>query len=226
MDRSRVDRTLEDWKSVANAARRPATAPRPVVVRTGLSSAPIAGAALLVVALVIAVGWLGRHEPNGGIGSSQSPLPVPTTSATTPSAAPTEGSCDPAALSARITMWEGAAGHRIATVELTNVGPEPCDVPTMARPMLIDGGGTVLIEGSNPTTSGSVKLAAGGVLTTLVQTGNYCGPDPVAPVVIAFVFGDGSRIVAIPFSPSDTTLPPCNGAPGSAGTIDMHPWAP
>jgi hypothetical protein len=31
--------------------------------------------------------------------------------------------------------------------------------------------------------------------------------------------------VAAPVSPTDTTVPPCNGA-GSAASISMHPWAP
>jgi hypothetical protein len=30
--------------------------------------------------------------------------------------------------------------------------------------------------------------------------------------------------VASPFSPTDATVPPCNG-PGSPASIAMHPWA-
>ena len=34
------------------------------------------------------------------------------------------------------------------------------------------------------------------------------------------------RFQATPVSPTDATVPPCNGDPGSAGSIDMQPWAP
>ncbi len=50
----------------------------------------------------------------------------------------------------------------------------------------------------------------------------------VAPVTLAFVFPGGSvRFVATALAPTDTSgLPPCFGAPGSAGTITMQAWAP
>lgn len=234
MDRSRVTRILEDWTAVANAARRPSAPPRRVVVRSGLSGATLAGASLVAVALVVAVVWFRSPGPNGGVGSD--PTTLPTSSATpssspgarppaTPSA-PAIGPCDPANLAARITLWEGAAGHRIANVELTNAGQAPCTVTAMARPQLVDGNGSVLIDGGSPAASESITVAPGVVLKTLVQDGNYCGPTPVAPVSVAFVLDGGGRIVAEPASPTDTTVPPCLGAPGSPGDIEMHPWAP
>ena len=94
----------------------------------------------------------------------------------------------------------------------------------MARPQLVDGRGSVLIEGANAPASGLISVAPGGVLTTLVQDGNYCGPAPQPPVSVAFVLKDGGRIVAHPLSPTDATLPPCNG-PGSPADIEMQPWA-
>lgn len=232
MDRSRVSRVLEEWSAVANQARRPAAPPRPVVVRGGLSGATLAGATLAAIVIAVAVLWLGGRGPNGLVGgpstpSSPSATPVATpTSSPTPSPVPTIGPCDPAKLAARITMWEGAAGHRIAHVELRNAASAPCGVRAMAKPQLVDGRGAVLIDGSTPPTSGLLTVAAGGVLQTLVQDGNYCGPAPVAPVSVAFVLRDGGTVVANPLSPTDATLPPCNGAPGSAGTIEMQPWAP
>jgi hypothetical protein len=95
----------------------------------------------------------------------------------------------------------------------------------MMKPQLVDGRGSVLIDGASPTALATRTLAAGGVVKTLVQDGNYCGPAPVAPVTVAFVMSDGGRFVATPFSPTDTTIPPCNGA-GSAASIEMQPWAP
>ena len=67
-------------------------------------------------------------------------------------------------------------------------------------------------------------VAPGEVLSTLVSASNDCKPAPVPPVRVAFVFSDGSRLVADAVSPTDTTTPPCNGA-GSPAEIDMHPWA-
>jgi hypothetical protein len=229
MDPSRPKRILDDWAAVASEARRPAAAPRPVVIRSGLPGATLAGASLVVVGIVIAGVLLGRQAPIGDVGSSPSPVTMPSASPsaspTASSSAPADGSCDPAKVSARITLWEGAAGSRIANVELTNGGSEPCTVAAMARPQLVDGRGAVLIDGSTPQPAGSITLAPGEVFKTLVQASNYCGPMPQLPVSVAFVFGDGVRIVAAPFSATDDTLPPCNGAPSSPGTIEMHPWA-
>ncbi len=243
MKPSRADRILKDWAAIAGEARRPAAPPRPVTVRGGLSGATLGGLSLALVALAIAVVWLGRPGPGpiGVVGSSPSALPTPTASplatpsaAPTPvsaptttrapaTAAPTNGSCNPANLSARITLWEGAAGHRIANVELRNTGTISCRIRTMARPQLVDGHSAVLIDGSNPPASGFIAVAPGGVLKTLVEDGNYCGPTPGAPVSVAFVLTDGGRIVADPFSPTDVTIPPCNG-PGSPATVEMQAW--
>ena len=121
-------------------------------------------------------------------------------------------------------MWEGAAGHRIAHVEMTNTGATACTVRSLARPQLIDGRGAVLIDGADPASSTRLTIHPGTVLTTLVQDGNYCGSEPVPPVRVAFVTPEG-RIVASPVSPTDATVPPCLGPAGSAGTIEMQPWA-
>ena len=159
-----------------------------------------------------------------GCGATATPLPSPSPA---PSAVPTIGACAPATLVARITLWEGAAGQRIAHVEVTNTGPT-CTLSAMAQPQLVESHGSVLINGAVPATSALLTVGAGGLLKTLVQAGNYCGPAPVAPVTVAFVLAGGTgRVVALPFSATDTSgVPPCLGAPGSAGNIEMHPWAP
>ena len=99
-------------------------------------------------------------------------------------------------------------------------------MPALDRPQLVDGSGAVLIDGDPPAASSDLTLPAGAVLTTDVDTSNYCGPDPVAPVSVAFVFPGGSvRFVATPLSPTDTSgVPPCFGSPGSAGVITMTGW--
>lgn len=175
----------------------------------------------------------GQASPSPSVAASPTPSASP---ASTPSpdattgptpAAPAIGSCDPAHLVARITLWEGAAGHRIARIELANAASGPCIVQAMAKPQLVDGNGSVLIDGAAPTAPDPfLTVDPGGILQTLVQDGNYCGPAPVAPVSVAFILADGRRIVATPLSPTDATVPPCNGGSGSAGDISMQPWAP
>jgi hypothetical protein len=253
MDPTRPDRILEEWDAVSGRAHRPAMSPRRSNVTSGRSGATLAGASLVVVALVVAVTLLGRPGGIGDIGGlaptptptasattepsaspsatpSPSPSPSPTASPTpspTPSPAPTvvpTGSCDPSKLAARITAWEGAAGHRIADVELTNAGAAKCKIATLDKPQLVDGHGSVLIDGVAPGSSSSLTLAPGEVVKTLVQDANYCGPDPAAPVSVAFVMNGGGRFVATPLSPTDATVPPCNG-PGSPADIEMQPWA-
>ncbi len=248
MEPTRVDRILEEWAAVTDRARRPATSPRRMQVSGGRSGATLAGASLVVVALVIAVALLGRGGSNPDIGglvatptpsttatptpspsATPSPTPSPTASPTpsptpSPTIVPTIGPCNPGSLAARITAWEGAAGSRIADVELTNAGTVTCTLATLAKPQLVDGHGSVLIEGTDPGPSARLTVAPGDLLKTLVQDANYCGPDPVAPVTVAFVLDGGGRFVATPVSPTDATVPPCNGA-GSAADIAMQPWA-
>ena len=46
--------------------------------------------------------------------------------------------CEPGSLALRVTGWSGAAGHRIATVELENAGSVACLVYALARPQLAE----------------------------------------------------------------------------------------
>ena len=224
MDPSRPNRILEDWSAVAGEARRPDAAPRPVVVRSGLPGATLAGASLIVVGLVVAGVLLGRPAPNNAVGSSPSPQ-EPGPSATASSSPGSGDACRPDDVDARITLWEGAAGSRIADVELKNTGSRVCALETMAKPQLVSGGGDVLIDGSAPRGTTVLSFAPGDVVKTLVRASNYCRPAPQPPVSVAFVTSDESLFVATALSPTDMTLPPCNGAPGSAGSIEMQPWA-
>ena len=221
MDPSRPNRILEDWSAVANEARRPAAPPRPVVVRGGLPGATLAGATVVVAGVVVVGMLLGRPVPDNGLGSSPSPQ-GPLASASSSSG----DACQPEDVDARITLWEGAAGSRIANVELVNTGSRACGLETMAKPQLVSGRGDVLIDGSTPPGTAIHRLAAGDVVKTLVRASNYCGPAAERWVRVAFVTSYEALFVATPLTPDDKTLPPCNGAPGSAGTIEMQPWAP
>jgi hypothetical protein len=208
-------------------------------------AAPMLGLARLVAGVAIVVGlavgallFVNRPGP-GVVGGAGSPSPVavvPATPAATPSATSVATpvaspaiqitECAPAQLAARITLWEGAAGHRTAHVELRNTGTGACTISAVDRPQLVDGHGLTLVNGPAPASPDPrLTIAPGGLLKTLVQDGNYCGQPPAAPVSVAFVLASGSRIVAAPFSPTDATVPPCNG-PGMPADISMQPWAP
>jgi len=251
MDPSRPDRILEEWSAVADGARRPATPPRRVAVRAGSAGLSLAGAGVVAVVLLATAVWLGRPGSTGPgavvpTGSpsativetpapsdsptptetatpSSTPAPTPTV-APTPRATPRIGACAAVAMAATISLWEGAAGSRIAHVEVTNSGRDTCTLERLERPQLIDGADRVLIDGTAPTAGGVIELAPGGRATTLVEASNYCGATPVPPVRVAFVLRDGKRFVAAPPTPTDATVPPCNG-PGQPAVIGMQPWA-
>jgi hypothetical protein len=248
MEPNRADRILDEWSSVARSATPPGPPPRGVTTRAAGAGISLAGAAVLVVALVAVFAVLGNRPsqtvPGALPSASPSPVPsvavaspVPATPTPAPSATPTPtasptptptGSpalavCDGSALAGRITSWEGAAGSRIANVELTNSGSAPCTAPAVARARLVDGSGTELIQGAQPSGGATITIPAAGSVTTLVQVSNYCGAKPVAPVGIAFDINGVATVLAKPASNTDATVPPCNG-PGQPGSIEMQPW--
>ena len=239
-----LDREIQDQLTGRRQDRRPFRTTRRFLMSTRMAGA----AAAVVAALVIAGGayWLGGQGNQSPIGSDGSPTPQATITAQAspspcpptaggpcavpsqlPTAVPVMDLCLPSDVSARITRWEGATGHRIATVELTNVGSSTCQWPTLDQPQLVDGSGAILIAGAAAPVGDVLNLAPGEVLTTLVQDANYCRQDPVAPVTVAFVMPGGTgRVVAAPVSSADLDgVPPCNGAAGSPGDIEMHPWS-
>jgi hypothetical protein len=135
--------------------------------------------------------------------------------------------CIGSQLSARIVDWQGAAGSRIADVELVNTSFSACTIRNYPRVRLVSAHGTILINGhAASTTAASHVLGRLGFLKTEVSDNNYCGPSYAKPVTLVFVLpGTLGRVVAIPVSPTDTTgVPPCLGAAGSAGHISMHAW--
>ena len=142
-------------------------------------------------------------------------------------AATTVPDCTAAHLSARIAAWQGAMGSRIADVRIVNTSFAACVLRNYPRVRLVSAHGTVMLNSAAAsTTAGTHVLSALGFLRTEVSASNYCGPAYVKPVTLAFVLpGTLGQVVAIPLSPTDTSgVPPCNGAPGSAGHISMHAW--
>lgn len=145
---------------------------------------------------------------------------APTVAASTPY-------CKGFQLSARIASWQGAAGSRIADVRLVNTSFTPCAIRNFPRVQLVSAHGSVLINGAAASTTGAIHVMPGlGFLRTEVADSNYCGPAYAKPVTLRFLLpGTLGHVVAMPLSPADTSgVPPCFGAPGSAGHISMHAW--
>jgi hypothetical protein len=202
----------------AEIARATAAAARGSGVRgalLGRGRTPRLAWVLLAGVLIVAAGGA---LIGGGARGLLSPAPTPTPAPMAVRA------CTPYDVDAVITAWDGAAGSRIATVELHQIGATPCAVDPLPQPWLADGGGTPLLTGTAGVGT-PITFAPGEVLHTLVQVGNYCGPDPAAPVTVAFT-QNGAVFVATALSPSDLSgVPPCNGAAGPTNDIAMHPWS-
>ena len=213
--------------------------------RRFLMSTRIATAAAAVVAVVAIAGgayWLGGRGNVSPIGGDSSPSAEATLTAEAsptaspgvtegptdaPTPVPTIGFCTQADIALRIHDWQGAAGHRIATLDLRNIGGASCTWPVLDQPQLVDGSGAILINGAAAAPGEVLTLAPGDRLSTLVQDGNYCRQNPMAPVTVAFVLPGGSgRVIADPVSQTDLDgVPPCNGSAGSPGDIEMQPWS-
>src|SRR4051794_35194938 len=228
---NRADRILGEWSAVARTAHAP-MAPRPTSA-TAAGGVSLVGLGLLAVALVVAVAWLGNRDGLSGVGAVPSPTPsatispatpaptaietpAPTASATPRAPSPTPApsllaACAASDLAVQITMWEGAAGSRIAHLELTNTGPGTCSTPDTWQPSLVDGDGNVLIAGKPSSADSRITLPAQQTVTALALASNYCGQAPVPPVSIAFAFDD-AQVTAAPESADDATVPPCNGS--------------
>ncbi|HUQ43578.1 MAG TPA: DUF4232 domain-containing protein [Candidatus Limnocylindria bacterium] len=182
--------------------------------RTGMRLGWILAAGLLVAAVggiaVIGGGTKGLLPPPASIGTS---APRPTSTA----------ACTPNDVDAVITAWDGAAGSRIATIELHNTAGFPCTMWKVSGPKLVDGHGAVLIEPVGGSSAATIEIAPGEVLHTMVGASNYCGPIPEAPVTVLFQQSE-QVFVATALPPDDLDgVPPCMGDEEPA-SIQMQPW--
>jgi len=240
----KTDRILGEWHVVSASARRPTQAPRPGRPHGAWSALGLAGAGLLAAGLVVAVAAFGGRT-TGVAGTSQSPAPselavAPSAAASpspshaaaspspkrveTPRPTPTQMfPCAPSELSARIVSWDGAAGNQIATVDMQSAGPNACDVATQMRVRLVDGANRVLAD-SCAAHAPDLAVQPGKKLSTMVDVSNVCGAPPAPPVTLEFEIQSGHWLRATPASPTDNTVPPCNG-PNQPAAIQMHDWA-
>jgi Protein of unknown function (DUF4232) len=194
---------------------------------------PLWVGALAALALVLVVGfrWFGPAEQ--GVGGDPSPsfstLPSPSHSASAAA-----GLCESVDLAGRILGWQGAAGSRIADIEIRNSATRPCLVRGTPGLQLIDGRGAVLIDPAGAGPSGDphvapsdpkFELEPGGRLRTEVRASNYCGPTPPPPIEIALVLpAGGGRFLVMPATgvSSADAVPPCLGS--DEGAIEMNGW--
>ena len=241
MDRSPADRILEEWNAVTDQARRPRSAPRRSTVRGGLAGAGLAGASLLVIGALIAVVWLGRPG-SGPTGVSASAVELAERDADRDALAESEPVADAVGQPGRDAHRRRRRrprsrrrpprrpAHRRTSPPGSRCGKAPPAAgsrtsrsPTPDRPAASwrpwtgrsssTGKGPSSSTGPLQVTSPTLTIAPGGVLKTLVRASNYCGPTPLPPDERRVRRSDG-RFQATPVSPTDATVPPCNGDPG------------
>jgi hypothetical protein len=171
-------------------------------------------------------------QPSASLLSGDVSSPSPRKPSPSPSA-PVTG-CPGADLEGRILGWQGAAGSRIADIEITNMAASSCLVRGTPGLQLVDARGRVLIDSKTAGPSGEphvtstdprFELTPGAHLRTMVEASNYCGPAPSSPIDIAFTLpSGGGRFVAMPGPgvSSAEAVPPCMGSVG--GQLAMNGW--
>jgi len=203
-----------------------AVASQPTASPSAMASAPAATSAAEAPVAPTAVPSASPASaaPKASPRPTASPRPAAT-------AAPT-AACPAMELSGRILAWDGAAGSRIAELELRNKSAVACTVSTPTSLRLIAGDGTVLIDSAK--TGGDVSavpdqpaltVAPGASIRTDVRVSNYCGPAAKRPIGVSLSLpGAGGRVRAMPAAgvSSADALPPCNGTVGP--DIQMNGW--
>jgi hypothetical protein len=233
MSPNRADRILGEWSAVAKTATPPPSPAESLGPRTSGLGISLVGASLLAIALVVGLAWLGGRDEQPSAGDTTPPaseavVPAPSSTpepSATHDASPTpDATLNPCVHLSTPLTWEGAAGQRIATITLTNPDDGDCVLGEFERVQYVDAANKPLIEG--PAAPGSLTVPANSSVSTLVEIGNYCGPEPEQPVGIVFVKASGGiLLIGSPESAADMSVPPCNG-PNAPATIQMQPWAP
>jgi DNA-directed RNA polymerase specialized sigma24 family protein len=174
----------------------------------------LAAAAGGFVVLVVAFVFLGGLGRGGGGG-----VPVVT-------AFPTDATrlCEPSELHLRVLQWAVAGTERTATVQMTNVSGAACLVDNLPEPWLVEAPQLPMIIGTDFTGT-LARIGPGDVFRTSVHVRNYCGPDPRAPVTLAFR-RDNTILVADPLTATDLSgVPGCGGYAQSPEDVRMvTPW--
>jgi len=200
------------------------------------------GVLLTIGLALVLIGCSGPSTPEPSVGPSVGPSVAPSdVPSATPSAEPSKtpaptakpiAACLATQLAAKVTGWQGATGHQIATVTLTNTSTSTCTVQGTPEVELLDAHRNILIDSQTGGPNGlphiakgapAFHLAHGGFVKTLVQDDNYCGATPALPTTIALVLpANAGRLIAT--AAPGGTVPPCTSTPGSLGSISMNGW--
>jgi hypothetical protein len=172
----------------------------------------LAGALVGAAALAVSLGAGGNTGPIAS-GPASKPTEVPGAAE----------ACAADQLSGTIDAWDGAAGHRIATIKVHNNGATTCALPQHVRPALVDADGHALIVGEPVGPTARTPFLAGAELTSMVDMANYCGAAPTAALKIRLYLPDESSIELSPVNslPLPVDPPPCNG-PTAPSSIQMQ----
>ena len=188
------------------------------------STGSMARLGMVLAGALVAVAAFGVWISAGGPATNQS--------STAPDATPTGVPAAVAACAAKdlrgmILSWEGAAGHRIATIRIVNGGTMACLLPQYMRPALIDGDDHALIVGELFPEPAPIAFPAEATATSMVDMANYCGaaPTPANELLRLRMYLPDDTSVELPPSASlalPNDPPPCNG-PNQPASIQMQP---
>jgi len=179
------------------------------------SSASMARLGVVLAGALVAVAAFGVIAGGSNLGQPQASNEPVSTPTNVPGAA---AACAAGDLAGVITAWEGAAGHRIATIDIHNGGSGQCLLPRSMRPALIDADGRALIVAAGGNQPAPLAFPAGSYVTTMVDMANYCGAEPASPLKLRLYLDDQSSLelsaaanLTYPLDP-----PPCSGQNAAA----------
>lgn len=172
----------------------------------------LAGGGALVVFMFA---FLFLFRGGGGGGDPLVPTPIPTDATRL---------CESNELQLRVTAWAPSGPERIASVEMRNAGSVACLVDNLPEPWLVEAPQSPMLIGTD-FQSALLRIGPGDVMTTRVRVRNYCGPDPRAPVTLAFR-RDTVILVAQPLNAGDLSgVPGCGGYTSTPSDVQMlSPW--
>jgi hypothetical protein len=210
-----------DHAAIAAAART-SSRRRSISGRLLGSTPAMARSGLILVGAILATTALGIYLTVGGHGpdltASNAPSAIPTP---VPGAAE---ACSARFLAGEISAWEGAAGHRIATIVIHNDGPATCLLEQYLRPALVDSAGHALIVGAPAAETVPITFPNGADAVSYVDMANSCDSATLPPYRIRLYLPDESsfELSVAANVPGPIDLPPCNG-PTEPGQIQMQP---
>jgi DNA-directed RNA polymerase specialized sigma24 family protein len=174
----------------------------------------LAAAAGGFVVLVVAFMFLGGRGGGGGVG-----VPV-----VTPFPTDATRACEASELQLRMIHWGVSGTERTGTVQMTNIGGVACLVDSLPEPWLVEAPQLPMIIGTDYP-GNLIRIGPGDVFRTSVHVRNYCGPDPRAPVTLAFR-RESTVLVAEALNATDLSgVPECGGYAQTPDDVRMvTPW--